>query len=101
MQREIDEIRTPQGEKTGDTDRLRAFHKLHDAIALYFDLDELHDFMYSIGVNPENRKPYDSKNEQTLDLVLYMRRQGRFIELVRGLERTRPHVEWQGIISNG
>lgn len=103
LQQEIDELKPSLAAvgRTGDTDKLKILHKLHDAIAFYFDLDELHGLMYEIGVNPEERNPYGAKNEQTLDLVLYMRRQGRFIELVRALERTRPKVDWYGVIKNG
>lgn len=101
IQLQIDEIKndvTPPTRRKGDTGDLKRYHKLHEAMAAHFDLTELHNFMYSIGVNPENRKPYEPKTEQTLDLVLYMRRKGRFIELIQALEKARPHIKWKGII---
>ena len=98
MQAELQGIKNDSGrESTGDTGRFRIFHKLHEAISYYYDLDELHRFMVSLGINPENRKPFENKNDQALDLVLYMNRKGRLIEMVRALEKSRPHVAWKEI----
>ncbi len=105
LQAELLELKNTAGiiedEHSGDTGRLRTFHKIHEAISYYFDLDELHNFMVGLGIDPENRKPYDSKSEQSLDFVLYMNRKGRFIELIRALKESRGHVPWMEIVKNG
>lgn len=105
LQAELREIKSEAGivdtTRSGDTGRLRAFHKLHEAISYYFDLDELHNFMTGLGIDPENRKPFENKSDQALDLVLYMNRKGRLKELVRALEKKRGHVPWMEIVKDG
>ena len=101
LQAELREVKSETGiidsGLSGDTGRLKKFYKLHEAIVYYFDLDELHRFMTSLGIEPENRKPYESKPDQALDLVLHMNREGRLIEMTRALEQSRPHVAWKEI----
>lgn len=97
LQLEIERIKHQFPKKKTDTGELKLISKLHDAIAELFNIVELQNFIYDLGLNPEDHEPYGTIHDKALSITLFMSRMGRMDELIKALEKARPHVKWSEI----
>jgi len=69
---------------------------LHKNISQTFNLDELEQLCFDLGVDHEN-VPGDNKSAQIRNLLLSLARRKRLQMLVDRLRSHRPHVDWQDV----
>lgn len=72
---------------------MNALSRLDDQIADHFNLSELQDLCFKLGINFENLAG-STLNDKTLELVRYCQRHRRLIELLALLSELRPMVDW-------
>jgi GAF domain-containing protein len=66
--------------------------KLHRVLSRHFSYDELHNLCLDLGVPFENL-PGTSRDAKARELVLYLQRRGRILELFKQIRLLRPNAE--------
>ncbi len=66
---------------------------LRQMIVEYFSEAELRELCFDLEV-PYEDLPGPSKSEKVIDLISYMERRGRLVEMVVMCQQSRPHVDW-------
>lgn len=96
IQRRISQLESPDDRivQESDTGKLRRQNWLHETIDVHFSIGEMRGLILSLGIDPE-MVPGETKDEISLELVLYTRRHGKTKSLLRRLKRLRPLVDWE------
>lgn len=94
---ELERIKAQFPNRQTDTGELKVISKLHNAISESFNILELQNFIFDLGLNPEDHEPYGNIHDKALSIVLFMSRYGRMDELIKRLEEKRPHIKWSEI----
>ena len=68
--------------------------KLRKLIVSFFDISELKDLAFDLGINFDNLSG-DSGKDKARELILLMERKGRLDDLIMACEENRPHIVWK------
>ncbi len=75
-----------------------SYISLYQALAFYFDLEELKSLCYDLGVEYENLPSEQTRLGRARELVRLLERQGRLSDLLVRAAALRPQVEWQAYL---
>lgn len=59
-----------------------------------FELSEMKDICFDLGIDDENLSQDDTKSEFVLSLLKYLEKRGRLAELIELCRQQRPHLVW-------
>jgi hypothetical protein len=68
--------------------------RLHRLLTRYFDREELRTLCFNLGVDYDDLEG-EGKTNKARELVAYLERHGRLLELVTLGKKLRPHVDWE------
>lgn len=88
----------PQGLTQRDASGRLAIVRLYELLATYFNLEELIDLSFRVGVVTEDDIEGDTRAARAREMVLYFDRRGRLADLARAAKMARPHVQWPDIV---
>lgn len=70
--------------------------ELRQALMAYFDIGDLKTVCFDLGID-FNSIPGESKSEKVVELIGYVTRTGRVIELIDQCSKLRPNVPWDNL----
>ena len=76
-----------------DTGKLKARATFHDQLAAMFNLDELREICFELGVRFE-QLPGETLNVKALELYQFMERRGDLYRLAAICQEKRPEGNW-------